>query len=302
MASDLGDFLRSRRAALAPADLGFAAGAHRRRVPGLRREELALLAGISVDYYVRLEQGRTSNVSDTVLDAVADALRLDSDERSYLHRLGRPPRTRPGGHAPQHVRPGLLRLLEALDRVPALVLGRRLDILAWNTRAACVLADFAALPPDARNFAKLVFCPGPDGHSSHAGGTPRFDETDAEEVVGALRAYAARQPGDPELAALIDELARRSGHFQRLWAGQAVRRRPYGTRTLHHPANGTTARFSLETLVLADDLDQMVLTYTPADAERAVGARGGPPVPGRVDAPPVRRDDSAEPHLVRGVD
>ncbi|MFG2130589.1 helix-turn-helix domain-containing protein [Streptomyces sp. NPDC048751] len=258
MPSDLGDFLRTRRAALSPADLGFAAGSPRRRVPGLRREELALLAGISVDYYVRLEQGRTHNVSDSVLDAVADALRLDPDERAYLYGIGRPPRQEPDRDTPQRVRPGLLRLLESLHQVPALVLGRRMDVLAWNARAAAVLVDFAALPPGGRNFAKLVFL------GRGTGGFPHFDHAAAEEVVGALRAHSVRHPGDPGLAELVDELKRGSGHFGRLWSSQTVRRRPHGIRELRHPGNGTL-RVCLETLVPADDPDQMLLTYTPAD-------------------------------------
>lgn len=326
MASDLGDFLRSRRAALTPTDLGFEAGSHRRRVPGLRREELALRAGISVDYYVRLEQGRTANVSETVLDAVADVLRLDADERSYLHQLSRPPRTEPGGGGPQRVRPGLLRLLDCLDQVPALVLGHRLDILAWNARAASVLTDFAALPPGDRNFAKLVFVPGPAEESPRPGQAPHFDHAAAEEAVGALRAYAARHPSDPALTALIEELGRRSRHFRHLWSSQAVRRRPHGTRTLRHPRNGTAARFCLETLIPANDLDQMLITYTPADEVPPLPEQAGsrmsadrtadttaPEAPGSTlgATPPAAPDrawptqtegDDLEPHIVRGLD
>ncbi|MGV4981454.1 helix-turn-helix domain-containing protein [Streptomyces sp. NRAIS4] len=256
MGSDLGNFLRTRRAALTPGDMGLAAGPARRRVRGLRREELALLAGISVDYYVRLEQGRTRNVSDAVIDSVADALRLDPDERSYLRHLVRPPRRNPERVAPQRVRLGLRRLMEQLHDAPAVVLGRRLDVLAWNGAAAAVLDDFAARPVEARNFARLVFAPDHDG-----GSRPRFDDATAEEVVSALRVSAARHPGDPDLAALVDELGRDSGRFRGLWSSGTVRRRPHGPRTVHHPERGALT-MRLETLTLPDDPDQTLLTYT----------------------------------------
>jgi transcriptional regulator with XRE-family HTH domain len=255
MASDLGNFLRSRRAALRPTDLGLAAGSSRRRVQGLRREELALLAGISVDYYVRLEQGRTRNVSDAVMDAVADALRLDPDERAYLRNLARPPRREPPRPTRQRVRLGLLRLLERLEGVPALVLGHRLDVLAWN-EAAAVLDDFASCPRPERNFARLVFTRGTDPD-----GRPRFDDATAEETVGALRACTARHPGDPELASLIAELGRRSARFTRLWTSGTARRNPHGVRTVRHSTHGALT-LRLETLTLPDDPDQMLLTYT----------------------------------------
>ncbi|MEW2156225.1 helix-turn-helix domain-containing protein [Streptomyces sp. NPDC007189] len=256
MASDLGDFLRARRAALSPGDLGLAAGPARRRVRGLRREELALAAGISVDYYVRLEQGRTRNVSDAVIDSVADALRLGPDERSYLRHLVRPPRQSPGRTAPQRVRPGLRRLMDQLHDAPAVVLGRRLDVLAWNRAALAVLDDFATRSAPERNFARLVFAP-----DRAAGNRPRFDDATAEEVVGALRLSAARHPDDPGLTALVDELLRDSGRFRRLWSSGTVRRRPHGPRTVHHPVRGTLTMY-LETLTLPDDPDQTLLTYT----------------------------------------
>ncbi|MFD0201309.1 MmyB family transcriptional regulator [Saccharothrix carnea] len=147
MNHDLGEFLRSRRARVRPDDVGLPGGG-RRRVPGLRREELALLAGVSVDYYMRLEQGRTPAVSDSVLDAVARVLRLDETERAHLRNLVRPaPAKRP---APQRVRPGLRRLVDMMDDVPAFVMGRRTDILAWNPLAGA-LYGFDDLQPEDLN-------------------------------------------------------------------------------------------------------------------------------------------------------
>lgn len=156
--SDLRDFLRSRRARIGPEAVGVAAHPGRRRVPGLRREEVAQLAGVSVDYYTRLEQGRTLHVSAEVLDAVARALRLDATERSHLFDLARPQRS-PGRAAdsagggpgpagtdgPQRVRAGLYRVLDALDDgTPAMIMGRRLDVLAANRLAEVLYADFGA--------------------------------------------------------------------------------------------------------------------------------------------------------------
>lgn len=252
--SELGEFLRTRRAMLRPENTGMAAGSPLRRVPGLRREELAQLAGISVDYYVRLEQGRTRNVSDSVLNAVADALRLNGDERKYLHNLAHPAPRRRSPSRPQQVRPGLLRLLDALHEVPAFVFGRRMDVLAWNDLAALVTADFGELPASDRNIAKLVFLfDGPDRY-------PEFDSV-ARDVVGNLRADAGRHPDDPEMASLIGELSLHSQVFRQLWAGHTVREKTYGDKVIRHPAIGEFT-VSFETLRLPDDPDQALVTYT----------------------------------------
>ncbi|MEU3878174.1 helix-turn-helix transcriptional regulator, partial [Streptomyces sp. NPDC029704] len=158
--AELGEFLRSRRARLRPEELGLPDYGGQRRVPGLRREELARLAGVSVDHYVRLEQGRTLHFSEAVLDAVARALRLSAVEREHLYRLARPwsEADRADGPPPsQQVRPGLRRLLESASDVPAYVVGRNTDVLAWNRLAAALITDFGALPPRQRNLARLVF-------------------------------------------------------------------------------------------------------------------------------------------------
>ncbi len=255
--SELGDFLRSRRAALSPVDLGLSPGLTRRRVPGLRREELALLAGISIDYYARLEQGRVHTVSETVCASMAAALRLDEDEHAYLRSLtksggpGRPPA------APRPVRPGLLGLLAALRHVPALLLGPRTDVLAWNECAQEVLADFAALPAADRNLARLVFLP-------HLPTPPAFRDADtAEAAAGALLAHAEQHPDDPLLAGLVGELSCHSAHFARLWSAREVRGTFRGPRRFDHPAYGPTG-YLLEALTLPGDPGRLLLTYVPA--------------------------------------
>jgi transcriptional regulator with XRE-family HTH domain len=153
---ELGEFLRSRRARLQPESVGLSSYG-RRRVPGLRREELAQLAGVSVDYYVRLEQGRAGQPSNEVLDAIARALGLDDDELAHLHDLARPTGRRRRPPRPEHVRPEVQRLLDALDGVPAVIFGRRMDILAWNRLAAALWVDFGSLPHGQRNVARQVF-------------------------------------------------------------------------------------------------------------------------------------------------
>ncbi len=252
--SELGEFLRGKRAALRPEDTGLMLGSALRRVPGLRREELAMLAGISVDYYVRLEQGRARNVSDTVLSSVADALQLDSDERTYLHNLAHPAPRRRSASRPQHVRPGMRRLLGAIPDVPAFVLGRRMDVLAWNDLAAVVTADFSSFPVGDRNIAKLIFLF--DGGDRY----PDFDNV-TKDVVGNLRAEAGRHPDDPGMASLIGELSVRSETFRRLWAGHNVREKTYGIKVIRHPVVGEFT-VSFETFRAPDDPDQALITYT----------------------------------------
>lgn len=159
--AELKEFLRTRRARLRVEDVEIGGTGRVRRVPGLRREEVAQLAGVSVDYYSRLEQGRHLNVSDEVLDAVARALRLDSVERSYLFQIARATNRRAKRRAPapvQRVRPGVRRVLETLDDVaPAFVFGRRMDMLAANRLARALMGDFDALPPRERNLMRYTF-------------------------------------------------------------------------------------------------------------------------------------------------
>ncbi len=231
------------------------AGSHR-RVPGLRREELALLAGVSVDYYVRLEQGRSRGVSDAVLDAIARALRLSDDERRHLRNLVRPPEApRTGRRRPSRARPELTRLLAAMDGVPAYVIGHRADILAWNRLGAALTVDFDRLAPEERNWARLVFLDDDaaalfvDWHSK------------ARDTVGFLQLSAGRHPDDPALAALVGELSVRSEDFRRMWAAHDVKDKTHGLMGFRHAVVGEL-HLQYQTLHLADDPDQALITYT----------------------------------------
>jgi transcriptional regulator with XRE-family HTH domain len=253
---ELTEFLKSRRARVQPEDLGLKVFGGRRRVPGLRREELAQAAGVSADYYVRLEQGRTDNVSQEILDAVADVLGLTVDERKHLARLAKPVRrTTRRRTATQRIRPGMQRLLDSMEDVPAFVLGRRMDLLAWNRLAAALIADFASMTPKERNVPRMVFLD-PASHDFY----PDWDAV-AAESVDYLRMYAGRYPDDPELAELVGELSIHSPEFREHWARHDVKDKSFGTKVLHHDLVGEiTVRY--ETLQLPGDLDQLLVTYT----------------------------------------
>ncbi|QQQ77345.1 helix-turn-helix domain-containing protein [Saccharothrix sp. 6-C] len=262
MNHDLGEFLRSRRARVRPDDVGLPGGG-RRRVPGLRREELAMLAGVSVDYYMRLEQGRTPAVSDSVLDAVARVLRLDDTERAHLRNLVRPtPARRP---APQRVRPGLRRLLEMADDVPAFVMGRRADILAWNPLADA-LYGFGDLPPEDRNSARHTFLR-PESRTFY-----RDWPTVAADMVAFLRLDAGRYPDDARLAALVGELSVKDETFRKLWAQHKVLEKTHGTKLMRHPVVGDLD-LDYETLRPTGDPDVVLALYT---------ARAGSPTEDRL--------------------
>ncbi|MBC9716429.1 helix-turn-helix transcriptional regulator [Streptomyces sp. TRM66268-LWL] len=254
----LGAFLRSRRARIRPQDVGVP-DYGRRRVPGLRREELAQLAGVSAPYYIRFEQGRAENVSAEIVDAIAKVLRLDTDELAHLRALVRATAHRPARTAavsgPQRVRPGLLRLLETMRDTPAFVVGRRTDILAWNPLAAALLTDFGQLPAERRNKAWLVFC--------HDEVRSRFVNwpVKARDIVAYLRMDLGRHPGDPSFAALVAELTARSPEFGPLWDAQEVRDKTHGGYHLRHPSAGEFT-LSYESLKLPDDPDQTLITYT----------------------------------------
>ncbi len=264
MENTLGDFLRSRRARLQPEDLGLQAYG-RRRVQGLRREEVAQLAGVSVDYYIRLEQGRGSNVSDAVLDAVGRVLALDETELLHLRALARPlrPAARPvrGG---QRVRPGVQLLLELMAGVPAFVLGRRMDVLAWNALGDAV-HGFAAMDPAHRNMAWQGFL-NPAVREFY----PHWEAV-AAETVAYLRLDAGRHPQDPRLSALVGELSVRSQEFRRLWADHQVKEKTWGGKLIRHPLVGEL-QLGYETLALPGDPDQTLVTFT-AEAGSPTAAR-----------------------------
>ncbi|MEZ0067083.1 transcriptional regulator with XRE-family HTH domain [Streptacidiphilus sp. MAP12-20] len=254
--SDLSEFLRTRRARLQPEDVGLPYYGARRRVPGLRREELAQLAGVSAAYYTRLEQGNARNVSAAVLDAIAEALRLDQAEREHLDHLAKPAprRGRTAANRPQRVRPQVQHLLDAMDTVPAFVLGRRTDVIAWNRMACALLGDFGSRPPEQRNMAWLIFM---DPFAREL-----YDDWEgkAHDVVACLRMDAGRSPDDPKLAALIGELSVKSPEFRRWWAAHDVRGKGHCSKELHHPVVGPIT-LAYETMLLPADADQQLITY-----------------------------------------
>ncbi|MGW0822821.1 helix-turn-helix domain-containing protein [Streptomyces sp. NPDC002845] len=252
--AELKEFLRSRRARLKPEDLGLPSYG-RRRVPGLRREELAQLAGVSFAYYTRLEQGYGDNMSPEVLDAVAQALRLNEDERAHLVRLAQPGRqgATQEDSPPQRLRPAVRHLLDSLG-VPAYVAGRRMDILGWNRLAAALFGDWAQLSPGERNWPRLILL------------SPRTRDrfadpgVMAQSILSVLRMDAGAHPDDPQLACLIKELSEKSEEFRRLWARHDVRCKSYGTLRMRHPLVG---EFDVcqETMSLPDDTVQLLVTF-----------------------------------------
>ncbi|MFC8516440.1 helix-turn-helix transcriptional regulator [Streptomyces sp. NPDC057257] len=288
----LADFLRARRAAMDPGRLGIHDAAPR-RVPGLRREELAALAGVSVDYYTRLEQGRPITPSESVLDALADALQLDAAERSYLRAVARRPSAAGRRRSPrtvQKVRPGVHAFLARLGDTPAFVLGRRTDILASNRMARALLADFDAMPVRERSAVRWVMLD-EAARSLFAEGW----EKAASMFVGILRMDVARHPDDLRTAELVGELSMKSEHFRRWWADQKVVEPAHGSKTLRHPIVG---RLTLHTEALAfpGDPDQSLFAFladpgSPSEEALTVlsawaAERAGS---GRSEAAPARR-------------
>ncbi|NJP23262.1 helix-turn-helix transcriptional regulator [Microbispora sp. SCL1-1] len=245
--AELSEFLKSRRARVRPEDVGLPYRADgTRRVRGLRREELALAAGVSVSHYTRLEQGNGRNVSAEVLDAIADTLRLTGDERAYLHALARPAHR---GHdvAQAPVRPGLQRVLDSLVLTPALVLGRHVNVVAWNTLAAAVFADFAAMPEERRTIGHLIFLD--EGfRRMHGDGWPRL----AREHVARLRVLAARYPRNAQIMEHVDAICRQSPEFGRLWHEHHVAAVTHRDYVLDHPVVGEL-RLSAELVGLPGD-------------------------------------------------
>ncbi|MEW9552305.1 helix-turn-helix transcriptional regulator [Nonomuraea sp. NPDC050783] len=260
--SELGDFLKAKRAALTPQDVGLSAGHRLRRVAGLRREEVAMLADVGVDHYTRLEQGRTTGVSEAVLAGIGRALRLTDDEQVYLRTLARPPaRPRSRTDAQDGGMPGIsaptAALLDSLAAAaaPALVLGRRMDILAWNPPAAALFLDFAQLPAGHRNLVRLVFLePRVRGLYAHW-------ESVARDAVARLRMAAAAHPHDERLTALIGELSVRDEDFRRWWSSHTVKAADQGRKTFHHPVTGPV-ELDWQALRINARHDQTLVVYT----------------------------------------
>jgi transcriptional regulator with XRE-family HTH domain len=252
--AELSEFLKSRRARIAPATVGLPNG-RRRRTPGLRREEVADLAGVGLTWYTWLEQGRDIRVSAEVLTAIARALQLEPAERAHLFRLA--------GHAPPaesataSISPRLRRVLEAWDPFPAHISGRRRDLLDWN-RTSEIVNGWSRLPEDRRNLVWFMFM------EPHARRLLVEWEKEAPLTVAALRAEAGRDLSDPDYQELITEMLEGSPDFAVIWARQDVRGRREGLKRFNHPVMG---RFDLEytSFQVAEQPSLRLSLYTPAD-------------------------------------
>ncbi|GAA3213930.1 helix-turn-helix transcriptional regulator [Microbacterium terregens] len=263
----LADFLRAARARLTPEQAGIA-DFGRRRVEGLRREELARLAGVSVDYYTRLEQGRSRSASPEVLDAIADALRLDDVERGHLHTIARPaPGARRRPAKPQQLASATKALLDTFEVAlrPAFVLGRRLDVLGQNRLAALLVADFENMPPAERNQARFVFL---DSHAREL--YVEWDQV-AADTAAMLRMDAGRHPYDRALGQLVGDLSIQSPEFRRLWARNRVHQRSIGNKRYHHPLVGDLT-VTYQALTPGDDFDQTIMVYDTEPGSSSVHA------------------------------
>jgi transcriptional regulator with XRE-family HTH domain len=253
------EFLSTRRAKISPAQAGLPTyGGDRRRVSGLRREEVALLAGISSEYYTRLERGNATGVSDSVIDGIAHALHLDDAERTHLLDLlrtagtTRRPRRRP---ARQRVRPTVQRVLDSMVGTPGFVLNGRLDLLAANQLGFALFSPIYADPVRPPNTARFLFL---DPQATEFFGD--WDKV-ANDTVALLRAEAGRDPYDRQLSDLIGELSTRSQQFRGRWAAHHVRIHTTGVKRLHHPVVGDL-ELAFESFPLAADPGQSLLTYT----------------------------------------
>jgi transcriptional regulator with XRE-family HTH domain len=246
----IGQFLRARRERVRPEDVGLP-DLGRRRVPGLRREELATLAGVSSDYLIRLEQGRERHPSEQVIDALARALQLDDDATTHLHELARPaPRRRRAAKRPERVRPELLRLMEAWSHTPAFITGRHVDVLAANSLATALHGGFAR----GSNLVRSLFLD-PAARDRY----PDWDEV-AQDTVAALRASVGPDLDDPHLTDLVGELSLKSETFRSLWARHDVREKTHGTKRFVHPLVGDLV-FRYETFAVAGNPGQLLAVY-----------------------------------------
>lgn len=252
---DLREFLRTRRARISPQQAGLPPFPGVRRVPGLRREEVAQLAGVSVDYYVRLERGRGTSISTSVLDAVARALQLDDVERQHLFALAKPVQQRNQRLTIEPPRPGLLVMLENISNVPALLLSYRLDVLAMNTLAQKFHLGIETMSAGQQNLARYVFL------NDAARGLYADWSESGREIVGMLNLAASHHPQDPVLTELIAELAAADHSFRRWWAERDVFQPRYGTKRYCHPRVGDLV-LGYEAFNPVGDDDQLLGIYT----------------------------------------
>ncbi len=277
--AEFGKFLQAMRSRLTPENAGIASTSGARRVPGLRREEIARLADVSTDYYTRLEQGRNIHPSRAVLESVARALRLDPGEQAHMiDLLENCASSQRPANPTQRVRPALRQLLDAVGDVPALVLGRRTDVLAGNRLAFLLLADFPAMPVAERNLTRWIILD-PRAHALFSDWP-----TVAAEAVGSLRTDIGRHPNDAQANQLVGELAVRSEQFRQWWAGHRVATGSAGSVRLRHPVVGDM-ELSFEDLTLRDDPDQVLRVFSAkhgspsADSLTLLGSFGAGAVP-----------------------
>ena len=255
--NEIREFLTSRRAKLAPGQVGLPAFGGTRRVPGLRREEVALLAGVSVDYYTRLERGNAGGVSDTVLEALARALQLDETERAHLFDLARASQTgvRRRRRAQQRIRPSVQHMLDAIAGAPAFLRNGRLDLLAANQLGRALYAAHFDSPAQPPNTARFVFL---DERAENF-----YIEWNrvTKDVVAILRGEAGRDPYDRELSDLVGELSTRSELFRSLWATHNVGRHDTGVKHMRHPVVGEL-HLTFESMELVADPGLTMFVYT----------------------------------------
>jgi transcriptional regulator with XRE-family HTH domain len=280
----LGEFLRARREVARPEDFGLPEPG-RRRTPGLRREEVALLAGVSADYYVRLEQGRDRHPSEQVIDALARVFALEDEAEAHLRELARPvPRRRPRSRQPERVSSHLLRLLDIWSNTPAMVVGRYLDVLANNRMAAAV--NHCSVK--GQNQARVTFLE-PYARRIYADWP-----TVAADTVASLRAGAGADLDDPRLTDLVGELSLKSEDFRRLWARHDVRAKTAGIKRFVHPMVGELT-LSYETFTVNGAAGQLLIVYhaEPASPSEQALALLGSVSAGAAAASPRELTDSA---------
>ncbi|MCG7210114.1 helix-turn-helix domain-containing protein [Streptomyces arenae] len=250
---ELGEFLKARRGELSPCTVGLPSTSPR-RVPGLRRDEVAKLASISTGYYTRLEQGHIQP-SGPILQVLTHVLHLNDDQRGQLFELASKDSARPRRHRVQKVQPVLQRLLDDLTFTPAVVMGRRLDVLAWNALGAALVTDFSRIPEKHRNYVRILFTD-PAMRTLYAD----WDCT-ARLCVAMLRMEAAKYPQDARLAALVGELSVQDDDFRTWWGNHRASSVTIGAKALHHPIAGDLT-LHWDTLTVGTASDQHLTVWT----------------------------------------
>lgn len=282
--NDIREFLTTRRARLTPTQAGLPDFGGRRRVPGLRREEVALLAGMSVEYYVRFERGNAKGVSEAVLEGISRALQLDDAERTHLYDLvraaneGAHPQRRRGATRTQDVRPSLQQLIDAMADVPVFIQNGRLDIIATNRLGHAVFSELYVQPQRPANFGRFVFL------DPRADAFYRDWDDAAYQTVALLRAEAGRSPRDRVLSDLVGELSTRSARFRTLWASHDVREHRTGIKSITHPVVGDLD-LQFEAMDLSSDRGLQLIAYSAqpgsatADALKLLASWAAPNLP-----------------------